>query len=254
MKRLFAAFFALAGAFAQTDIAFADAPSTIAAPRPIYATRVPGDLPAFSVDGARGEKPVTVFLHGLCGHGLYYLQTFENAARAAGGVLAVQGDIACSTGGYRQYSWDAGKLNARIEATLAAAGHRDIPKEGITVIGYSQGAALAEQLVERWPDRYPRAVLIGSPNDPSPKRLARARGIVTMSCSFDVTVRMKKASVDLAKAGVPSTYVQMPGCTHGAVADGERAFGEALGFLRDHEKPLPSGIAPVPLLGPMAAP
>jgi pimeloyl-ACP methyl ester carboxylesterase len=104
-------------------------------------------------------------------------------------------------------------------------------------VGYSQGAALAEQLVQRWPSRYARVVLIGAPTDPSATRFASARGIVTMSCSRDVPSRMKEASKRFVRAGVPSVYLEMPDCTHGNITDGDRTFDAAFAFLRDSSRP-----------------
>jgi hypothetical protein len=56
---------------------------------------VPGDEPAFALPGPRGACPRMVFLHGMCGHGLGYVQSFQSAGHEHGGVLGLQGDIAC---------------------------------------------------------------------------------------------------------------------------------------------------------------
>ena len=139
----------------------------------------------------------------------------------------------------RSFSWDATKLHARIEAATTAAGLASIPKDGLTLVGYSQGAALAEQLVQRWPSRYARIVLIGAPTEPSATRFAEARGIVTMSCSRDVPWKMQEATKRFIRAGIPSTYVEMPDCTHGNITEGDRTFDAAFSFLRDSSRPSP---------------
>jgi len=187
------------------------------------------DGPAWMVRADDGGPPSTVFLPGVCSNARAYLTTFPAAARAHGGVLALDGDVPCGSG-LATFSWDVAKLNARIERALTKLA-RPGGSEGITVIGYSQGAWLAERLAERWPSRYARIVLIGAPTDPSAVRLARARAVVTMSCSRDVPTRMKTASRALARIGVPSTYLEMPGCTHGDVANPEPTFAEALSFV-----------------------
>lgn len=220
------------------------------APPVISRIRVPGDIPATLVARAEAGPPRVVFLPGICSVALPYLQSFPEAARDHGGMLALDGDVPCpNVPGYRQFSWDAGRQHARIEAALAAAGASEVPAEGITVIGYSQGAVIAEQLVQRWPDRYTRAVLIGAPNDLAPAHFAAARGLVTMSCSLDVTARMREGARRVASLRVPATYMEMPGCRHGGVAEAERVFGEALGWLEEHAKPTRSGAASVPLVG-----
>jgi len=196
------------------------------------------DLPAAIVRASDGAAPAVVFLPGLCSNATAYLMSFPEAARHAGGVVALDGDQPCAPG-FRSFSWDATRLHARIEAaTAAAAAAAGVPARegGVTLIGYSQGASLGEQLVARWPDRYTRVVLIGAPVDPSAAKLAPARAVVTMSCSRDVPARMRDAATRLTRSGVPSTYLEMPGCTHGNVADGERMMGEAFDFLRDHAR------------------
>ncbi len=52
-----------------------------------------------------------------------------------------------------------------------------------------------------------------------------------MSCSLDVPYLMKAAAKSLTQVDVPATYLEMPKCTHGQLADGERVFGEAFDWL-----------------------
>ncbi|MCA9584531.1 MAG: hypothetical protein KC657_04160 [Myxococcales bacterium] len=245
---------------AQQDPSAATPPAAIAPdagpaerePLPVRAERilVPGDSAATVVRGPHGETPRAVFMPGVCSNALGYVQSFQSAAQRFGGVVALDGDAPCPGAGpaFHTFSWDAGRQHARIEAALAAAGAKEIPAEGITVVGYSQGAAIAEQLVARWPERYTRVVLIGSPNDPSPSKLRSASAVVTMSCSLDVTWRMRGAADALSRRGTPATYLEMPGCRHGQVADAERVFGEAFRWLGDNARPR-AAAAPTPIVG-----
>lgn len=201
------------------------------APATVDSLDVRGDVRASIVRGPRGAAPRTVFVPGLCSNAYAYLLGFPEAARQQGGVVAIDGDVPCVPG-FRSFSWDAGRLDARITAALAAAGTATFPEEGITLVGYSQGAALAEQLIQRWPARYTRLVLIGAPTDPSPAHFRTAKGVVTMSCALDVPWRMKEAARGLARVGVPSRYVEMPGCTHGNIGKGDETLGAAFEFLR----------------------
>lgn len=210
---------------------------------------MPGDVPASIVRGEPSAPPTTVFLPGLCSNANAYLQAFPEAASRQGGVLAIEGDQPCGVEGFRSFSWDAARVHGRIEAAMAAAGLTVVPREGLTLVGYSQGAALAEQLVQRWPSRYARIVLIGAPTDPSAARLAEARAIVTMSCSRDVPWKMKEATARFARAGIPSSYVEMPGCTHGNITEGDRTFDAAFTFLREHARPPLGNATAVPLVG-----
>lgn len=196
---------------------------------------VPRDLPAFIVRASPSKPPRVVFVPGVCSNAYAYMVGFPEAARHAGGVVAIDGDLPCvGAPGFRSFSWDIAKVRARIDAALAAAGHVDT-EDALTVVGYSQGAALLEQLVERAPSRYARLVLIAAPNDPIARRYAKSRGVVTMACSRDVTSRMKLAAKSIAALGVPSTYIEMPGCVHGELADGDTKFGEAFAWLDAHD-------------------
>ena len=201
------------------------------APAKVEQVDVPRDSPASFVRGAPGTTMHTVFMPGVCSNAYAYLLSFPEAARAHGGVVAIDGDEPCpGVKGFHSFSWAPGVQRARIEKALAAASVV-VPKEGLTIVGYSAGASIAELMHQRWPDLFPRVVLIAPPVDPKVARLRDARAVVAMSCSWDVPYRMKAAVTALEKAHVPATYIEMPKCTHGNVADGERVFGEAFDFL-----------------------
>jgi pimeloyl-ACP methyl ester carboxylesterase len=215
-------------------------PSPAPSPPRVETILVPGDQVASVVRPADGGAPRAVFLPGVCSNASAYLATFREAAQTTGGVVAIDGDQPCGAGmaGFHTFSWDAAKTHARVEAALAAAGLTEIPKEGVTLVGYSQGAALAEQMAARWPSRYSRVVLIGAPTNPAPRSFARTRALVTISCDRDVPARMKGAAEATRRAGIPATYFEMPGCTHGNVTEGERVFGATFDWLRANERPL----------------
>ena len=219
-------------------------------PAAVEQLRVPGDSQAAIVRAGDGRPPVTVFLPGVCSNATAYLMAFPEAARTQGGVVAIDGDAPCpGVAGFHTFSWDPERQHARIEAALAAAGLTTIPKEGITIVGYSQGATIAEKLVYAHPDRYGRAFVIAAPTDPSIASFQRARGVVTGACSLDVTARMKTARDRLLARNVPSSYVEMPGCTHGNVADGENVFDSAFSFLRAKSLPAPEGAVETTITG-----
>ncbi|WP_437960175.1 hypothetical protein WME76_11420 [Sorangium sp. So ce119] len=198
---------------------------------PLVATEmaVPGDHPAFVVTGPGGACPRMIFLHGMCGHGLGYVQAIQGAAREHGGVLGLQGNVPCGGDGvFSKYSPNPEEQDGRIRAALAACGGE---AEDLVVIGYSQGAYIAERLAERWPDRYSRLVLLGAPTTPSAARLRGIRGAVMISGEFDAKYRMKEGAGGLMAAKIPAVYREMPGAQHGAMPDAERVMDEALDWL-----------------------
>lgn len=200
-------------------------------PAKVERVEVPRDSPASFVRGAPGTTAHVVFMPGLCSNAYAYLLSFPEAARAHGGVVAIDGDQPCpGAKGFHSFSWNPILQRARIEAALSAA-NVQIPEGGLTIVGYSAGASIAELMHQRWPKLFPRLVLIAPPVDPSVTRLRDARAVALMSCSWDVPYRMKAAATALDKVHVPATYLEMPKCTHGNIADGERVFTAAFDWL-----------------------
>jgi pimeloyl-ACP methyl ester carboxylesterase len=224
---------ARSSASASASSSASDPASASAPPAEVARVDVAGDSPASFVRAADGAPPRILFLPGVCSNAYAYLLSFPEAARAHGGVVAIDGDRPCGAAGsgFRSFSWDPVRQDARLQAALGAIGGGEPPRGGYILVGYSAGAGIGELMVQRWPERYARVVLIGAPSDPSPARLAKAHRVVTMSCSRDVPGRMRDGARRVAAAGVPAEYLEMPGCTHGNIADGERVFGEAFDWL-----------------------
>jgi len=229
---------------APAPAAHADPPRTIALPiassaelpaeppPPAVVERAPVRKDA-QVSFVRGAHTHIAFMPGLCSNAYAYMLGFPEAARAHGGVVAIEGDVPCEGApGFRSFTWSPALQKTRIEAAFAAA-NVPIPDEGITLVGYSAGASIAEMMHHAWPKLFPKLVLIAPPMAPKIDRLKDARAVVAMSCSLDVPYLMKAAAKSLGEVHVPATYMEMPKCTHGQLADGERVFGEAFDWL-DH--------------------
>lgn len=191
---------------------------------------IAGDLPAFALRGPRGAALDLVFVPGMCVHPLGYAQAFQFTAAEHGPMIAVQGDLSCGDDGSRRWSSDLAAMDRRIDAAWRAA-YRDVPRE-ITLVGYSQGAERAEALAARWPAKYTHLVLIASPITPSPSRLRRARAVVLMAGTWDVSRPRMRADVEpFRRAGVASTFIEIPNAQHGGMGDApEVTMDEALDF------------------------
>ncbi len=229
---------AVAPATAATPSASASASANAPLGPPMVETiDVPGDLPASIVRSADGKPPRVVFLPGICSNAGAYLWGFPETGRAMGGAIAIDGDKSCGgSKDFRSITSDPSHEEPRILAALAAAGAPIDPPD-VVLVGYSLGATLIENLVKKSPERYPRVVLIGSPRDPRLDRLGKAKAVATMSCSLDVPGRMKGAVRMLENAGVASRYFEMPGCTHGNLAEADRVLAEAITWVRTAEPP-----------------
>jgi pimeloyl-ACP methyl ester carboxylesterase len=199
--------------------------------------------PTFVMRGGPLGPARLVFLHGMCGHGLGYAQSFQFTAARRGKLIAPQGDKPCH-GPWASWTNDLEALDARIVDTFRRLGHAD-PIDDIVLIGYSQGAMRAEDLARRWPQRYTRLVLIASPRVASPRGLDLVRSTVMMAGERDRQDLMKQSAKALVRARIPSTFMVLPDATHGAMGSSpEKTMAEALDWLFSHEvdrNPQPRG-------------
>lgn len=198
---------------------------------------MPNDRGAFVVKGARAHRRTMLFLGGMCSHPAGYAMSFQHTAASRGDLVGVQGDVSCGgDGNLRSWSSDLEKMDRRIDAAFEAAGLGK-PSD-LLVIGYSQGAERAEKLVARWPEKYSRAILIASPTTPSPALLRKAKGVVLMAGTFDISrARMKGAVGPLRKVGLTAEFFELPNAHHGAMGDTpEASMAAALDVLDDPER------------------
>lgn len=204
------------------------------APAGLVEVPVAGEPTSFVLGVPPGSLPRLVYLHGMCSGPEGMLQSFEGAARAHGGVLGLTGDKSCPDGQHA-FTVDATRQQRRLEKTLAGlatAGDGALPE---VLIGYSQGASVAERLAAAHP--YPFVVLIGSPREPSPANLANVRAVVLVSGEKDMArPKMKAARAACEAAGIPAHYIEMPGARHGELPDGDAVIDEALTWMREHAR------------------
>jgi pimeloyl-ACP methyl ester carboxylesterase len=192
--------------------------------------------PTFVMRGSPKGEARMVFLHGMCGHGLGYAQSFQFSAAKKGTLVAPQGDRSCG-GPWAAWSSDLEALDARIVAAFRELGHAD-PIDDVLLMGYSQGASRAEALARKWPARYTRLILMAAPAAISPRGLSSLRAAVMMAGERDRQDLMKAGRRAMLAAGIPSTFIVIPEATHGAMGPTpEKTMGEALDWLFAHQKP-----------------
>jgi len=220
----------------------APAPSGIAsaapAPEPIRVEALEGTTPPVFVLRGRPLGPEKlVFLHGMCGHGLGYAQSFQQSAAKRGTLIAPQADVPCGDGPWARWSKDIAALHRRITQAFRALGHAE-PVEDIIVIGYSQGATRAETLAREYPGVYTRLVLMGGPYAAKAAGLESLRAAVAMAGERDRRDLMQASARTLAAAGVPATFLLIPEATHGSMGPHpEATMDEMLTWLHEHERP-----------------
>ncbi|HSU41593.1 MAG TPA: hypothetical protein VLJ38_18575 [Polyangiaceae bacterium] len=206
-------------------------------PGPIRVEALEGSTPpVFVLRGGPVGPEKLVFLHGMCGHGLGYAQSFQRSAAKRGTLIAPQGDIPCGDGPWARWSKDVAALDRRIRDTFRALGHAE-PIRDIIVMGYSQGATRAEALAREYPDVYTRLVLMGGPYAAKARGLEALRAAVAMAGERDRRDLMQASARALAAAGVPATFLLIPEATHGSMGPHpEQTMDEMLTWLSEHER------------------
>ena len=176
--------------------------------------RLAGSDPALFVARGQAGPNRLVFLHGMCGHAQGYAQSFQYAAARRGRLIAPQGDVPCGAGPWAKWSADLEALELRLAQGFAAVGAPEAPA---VVIGYSQGATRAEQLARERPDRYAWLVSIAAPRAPSPQGLGHLERAVMMAGERDRQDAMKAATAAFNRAGIPTTFIELPNAQHGSM-------------------------------------
>ena len=219
-----------ADAATETAIVERAKPDPAPSPLGVVSVRVAHDVDAFTLIHAPKHQTHFVFLAARCGHPGGYMVSVAYAVAEYGDMIGLQGEQSCGSDGTSR-SYDLDRTDRRIEMAKAAAGMTVDPEEQETIlIGYSQGAEIAERLASRFPRKYRRFILIASPITPSPSRLGHADAVVTMAGSRDLQTYMRQGSQALNAAHVRSKYFVLPGAAHGAMGDDPNAsFREALG-------------------------
>ncbi len=206
-------------------------------PGPIRVEVLAGAEPPMFVmrGGPRGPERM-VFLHGMCGHGHGYAQSFQFSAARHGTLISPQGDVPCGKGPWAAWSADLAALDRRIVDGFRALGDQR-PISDVLIIGYSQGATRAEALARRYPERYTRLISIGAPRAPSPAGLSQLRAAVMMAGERDRQDQMKSGARAFAQRGIPATYQMIPEATHGAMGPTPDAtMALALDFVWENSK------------------
>lgn len=165
-----------------------------------------------------GETPTPIiYLHGRCGDPTAF-SAWASTGKKYGTIISFTGDQKCKHGTRTQWSVDDAGLDRRItraiEAVKAELGIEIDPSRRI-VIGYSQGSLRAEALATRFPDRYPRAVLIGGPRGPRETSLTKSEAVLIMVGDHDAREHLRDATHKLEKRGKRVRYLELKDARHG---------------------------------------
>jgi pimeloyl-ACP methyl ester carboxylesterase len=193
--------------------------------------------PIFVLRGRDIGPGKLVFLHGMCGHGLGYAQSFQQAAARKGTLIAPQADVVCGDGPGAKWSRDVQALDARITDAFRRLGV-EAPDRDITVLGMSQGATRAAALARAFPERYTRLISMGAPTAVSTGGLERLRAAVVMVGQRERKDLMLKSERSLKQAGVPVRSLLIPEADHAGMGPTpEQTMATALDWLWENSRP-----------------
>lgn len=190
----------------ETPLEDFDATSRPRSRAPIYVRGSAGDVLAYPPGRAASpDAPVVVYLHGRNGRAENGCP-FMRSGPAGGWLVCPQANVKTRKG----WSWTGKvKKDAPVVRNAIAATRSSAPR---VVVGFSQGAYLAVDLLKKKKERFRGVVLLGASVNPSPKML-RSRGVerIVLGASMDEPWhdKLKKRVDELVEAGMDARFVSL---------------------------------------------
>ncbi|HKQ70690.1 MAG TPA: hypothetical protein VJT73_15195 [Polyangiaceae bacterium] len=191
---------------------------------------------------ANGErKPVIAMLHGMCDTPENECSAFQSAATSAGFLVCPRANGSCNNGGaiwrgspeVKRALIDASFEAISTEFGLAAETDRDA-----TLIGFSQGAYLALDVVNRGAGPWSNLILIGASVEPDARALRRAgiRRVLLAAGDFDgARPTMQRTARRLARAGFEAKFSSLGPVGHQFAFDMDAWMKDALAWVRQQQ-------------------
>lgn len=204
----------------------------------------PGRLPifAFRPSATEAPKPMTIYLHGICGRPEYGCPFFKDGVTEGSWLVCPSAPTPCPEGGA---SWSGSAhqiastiLRAEEDAIASAPGSVDAERPRV-LIGFSQGGYRIPDLLRAQPGRY-RAVFVLAADAKLTKGALAAAGVKKLALGagrHDMTFRPLRArAASLAREGVAVRFVDLGKVGHTYVPEeGSDAMREALAWLEADE-------------------
>jgi predicted esterase len=213
----------VASAASNRDVAVARSTATSPPDELVYSPRDP-----------RGAAPVTVFLHGMCDTPENECPNFADVVTRHGWLVCPRGPIACSNGGA---TWSNENRAERLEAAIARLRVRypgRVADGERTLIGFSLGAFVAADLLQRPGHPWARALLIAAKAPFDPARFANggAERVLLGAGDYDLSSRyMESAARRLSRAGLDVSFRSLGKVGHRFAFDMSDWLDGALGWL-----------------------
>lgn len=180
-----------------------------------------------------GAQPVTVILHGMCGHPQSACAPFVDVATTRGWLVCPRGEDECG-GGTR---WRLnGPDDARLveESVHAVASRHDGRVDDVrprVLVGFSLGGTAAVQIAQASVGRYAGLVVIASQVHPDAAALRKAgvKRVVLAAGDLDMTSAPLRTDARALEAqGLPTRFVSLGPYGHGYPPDMEQRMREPM--------------------------
>ncbi|HEX8792980.1 MAG TPA: hypothetical protein VF765_18670 [Polyangiaceae bacterium] len=184
----------------------------------------------------REARPVTVMLHGMCGHPQSACAPFVDVSTTRGWLVCPRGEDPCG-GGTR---WrlrgpdDAQLIEASVRATAHEhAGQVDAAAPRV-LVGFSLGGIAAVQIAQGSAGVYDGLVVIASQVHPDAGLLEKAgvKRVVLAAGDLDMTsAPLQEDARHLTAHGMPTRFVSLGHFGHGYPADMEARMREPMEWV-----------------------
>jgi predicted esterase len=176
------------------------------------------------------RRPVLMYLHGRGGNAFEDCRKWARVARQFGWIVCPEGPSLSDSGG-RTWNNDAATAKRVVDAVLAALGeeyHGRVRTRGNVLMGFSEGAFVAQQIGLRDPQHWNRWLILAA-NDrywfgDAPQLLeqnrAKIRRVVLFTGENDEVVENTRRCGEMLKsARIPVRVRIVPGLGHEIPAD-----------------------------------
>jgi predicted esterase len=200
---------------------------------PVLPETEPPDV-VYPPDSVEGAAPVTVFLHGMCDTPENECPYFRRSVGRRGWLVCPRAPNACGDGGSRWGSkGDAALVEAAVERLTARYPGR-VSDRDRTIMGFSQGAFVAADILQRSAQPYRYAVLIAGRAPLEAARVVRGGALRVLLSAGDQdgsAVFMRSATRRLARGGVDAQFFSLGNVGHSFAADMDTWLESALAWL-----------------------
>lgn len=187
-------------------------------------------------ESARAPRPVTVLLHGMCGHPQSACGPFVDVSTSRGWLVCPRAEDPCGGGTrWRLNGADDRKLVDASVASLAADHPGQVDEKTPRVlVGFSLGGIAAVRIAQASTGQYAGLVVIASQVHPDADQLRRAgiQRVVLAAGDMDMTsAPLQEDARRLAARGMPTRFVSLGHFGHGYPGDMEDRMREPMTWV-----------------------